>query len=239
MRLPEIGCRDLIGILLLSIFGRFRREVVTVARTQAVDARDVELDAAARVSTLLDPDRIQEALLHLEYEKRVHTRMIELLETIAQQKQEGEVIVKLIRRLLLSAVVLVMALTITGAVAAQELEPVAGVTASSAWPYVAVLALLVIGVMEAVHYRSTEKLLNRYDEALRRKDVRDEGERKFMESSLTVQDWIKAVAGITGAVGGLNIPVLDKIVDPAADFLDAISDGKPNEPAEPVPAKEG
>lgn len=123
--------------------------------------------------------------------------------------------------------------TINGQPADATLEPVAGVRAVDAWPLVAILALIVIGVIEAVRSRDFNQLFRRYDEALKRKDARDYGEEKFKQSSLQVQDFILLAEGLFRVLGNANIPGIDRAIDATHDYLGAISDGKPNEPPEP------
>ncbi len=111
-----------------------------------------------------------------------------------------------------------------------ELEPVAGIRASDIWPFVAIIALLIFGVFEAWHKHDINRLFDRYDEALKRKDTRDYGERKFTESALSVQDTVLMVQGIVKVLAGLNIPIVDQPLESTKQYLDDITDGKPNLP---------
>jgi hypothetical protein len=110
----------------------------------------------------------------------------------------------------------------------EPLEPVAGVEVNTVWPIAAFASLLIIGAIAAIKERNATRLLERYIEALERKDVKDLGEQRYIQGSISFQDLIVlSKAGFTFA-GNLNLPLVDGAVDATRDYLDAITDGKEN-----------
>ena len=86
-----------------------------------------------------------------------------------------------------------------------------------------VIALLMIGLLSAVRERSTSKLIESVNRALDNKTIRDQTEQRYMESSLSVQEFVKLLASFSTVIGSLNLPGVDPLADKAAEFLQDVT----------------
>ncbi|MBL8165687.1 MAG: hypothetical protein JNJ61_27130 [Anaerolineae bacterium] len=84
------------------------------------------------------------------------------------------------------------------------------------------------GAIVMIQQRNISALLGSMNQVLTDKAVRDEAERKYMESSLSVQHAIQFLGAAFQYAGNLNLPVVDATVDRAAEFIKDITDGNPN-----------
>lgn len=86
-----------------------------------------------------------------------------------------------------------------------------------------VIALLLIGLLSAVRERSTSKLIESINRALDNKVIRDQTEQRYLESSLSVQEFVKLLASFSTVIGSLNLPGVDPLADKAAEFLQDVT----------------
>lgn len=186
---------------------------------------------------------------------------IETFEALAQQelklvglyKEMGEEMQKQRRNKMRNWIligVVVMMLVLAGNVGAQDepspltpqgegdnaivIEPGSGYSAL----FVGALVIFTIGsgAIVAVQQRNIGRLLTATEATLKNKQVQDEAERRYMESSLSVQQTINLLRAIVQFGGSMNLPGVDTLVDEAGNFLGNISDGKPNLTAEDIAA---
>lgn len=145
---------------------------------------------------------------------------------------------------------LVVMLMVVGGVNAQEATPpltppegngeVIVLEPGSGYSTLFVLALVVVtiggGVLLALQQRNINQLIASVDKTLTNKYVMDEAERRYMESSLSVQQAITFMRAAFQFAGGMNLPGVDGLVDDAAEFLENITDRKPNLTEEDIKA---
>lgn len=150
--------------------------------------------------------------------------------------------------LAVAMLLLVMVLPLTAQESTHELratvvdgagQPVLVVSADDGFPgpftveqalaIIAAIYLVVNGFIQMLREKNYERLLDGYKQALARKDLQDEAERQYMRSSIPIKDAIQLMRSGLTVAGNLNFPIADGAIDASKDFLDRVTDGKPNE----------
>jgi hypothetical protein len=148
------------------------------------------------------------------------------------------------RRMMLVAVVALLALLLlTGVSMAQVEEPLvtntpaavvtpvtsgAGVAVvtlpdqQTVYAAFVVLAMLILGAINAVQQRSVGRLIDTINRALENKTVREAAEQRYMESSLPVKQFVELLASVSAMAGSLNLPVVDPLADKTTEFLQEV-----------------
>lgn len=111
----------------------------------------------------------------------------------------------------------------------EDPNVVGGLSSTVVFAIFASLFVIVQGVIQFLHTRNYAELLKGYKSALERKDVRDEVEQRYMQSSASIQDLVTLLHAAVNAAKNMNIPVLDDFLEEGGEFLDDVTDGRPND----------
>lgn len=102
-------------------------------------------------------------------------------------------------------------------------------SADNTWFIVTTIAVMLFtGLFMTIQQRNMGALLGSVERTLQDKRVQDEAERRYIQSSASFQDLIKFMHAAATYVGSKDLPGVDPMLDAAAGFLGAITDGKPN-----------
>jgi transcriptional regulator of nitric oxide reductase len=96
--------------------------------------------------------------------------------------------------------------------------------------------VILVGIVGAIMTRSIKPLVDALVKLMDDRNIQNEAERRYTQSSLSVQDFIALVRSGVVVVGGMNLPVIDQAFD-KAEFLDKVTDGEDNEDPHTAPTK--
>lgn len=100
-----------------------------------------------------------------------------------------------------------------------------------------VLGLLGFAVISAISQFLTTKqvgsVLSVVNKTLENKHLIDEAHERYMQASLSTQQFINVLEGVAVFLGTMNIPILDETLDKAGEFLGNVTKGDTSSPTTP------
>lgn len=91
-----------------------------------------------------------------------------------------------------------------------------------------VLITLIMGLYAWLVDRNSKRFIEAVNKVLDDKRVKDETERRYLQSSLTTQDFVHMVQSVVSVISSINLPVIDEAVDNLDEFLEDVTDGVEN-----------
>lgn len=98
----------------------------------------------------------------------------------------------------------------------------------------AIAVFVFTAIRGIIRDRSVGNLIGHYQALLERDDLRNEVERRYLSTSLRIQDISQLFKTFVHVLAEANIPLVDGFLDVTDDFLDDVTDGEiePDEPAD-------
>lgn len=91
-----------------------------------------------------------------------------------------------------------------------------------------VLITLLVGAIAALMDRNSKRFTDAITKIVGDKNVKDEAERRYLESSLTTQDFVHMLHSVVTVLGAINLPLVDSTIDDVGEFLEEVTDGVVN-----------
>jgi hypothetical protein len=96
----------------------------------------------------------------------------------------------------------------------------------------AVAFFLFSAVRAILQGRAQTSLIQHYRDLVHRDDLRNEVERRYLASSLRVQDIGQLFRTFVNVIANANLPLVDEYFDETADFLEDVTDGEIEPPSD-------
>lgn len=95
-------------------------------------------------------------------------------------------------------------------------------------------ALILVAIVVGLMTRSWDRSAAILDRALSEKRILDEGERRYMESSMEAKQFVNVLAGFVEVLSNANVVGVDAVIDVLNKRLKQVTDGLPNEDVPPT-----